>query len=287
MRKDIAGVGVGLRNPHYEFIETRKPAIPWFEVLVDNYFGGGSALEHLHTVRENYPVTFHSVGMSLGGSDMIDISYLSKLKELITRFEPQHISDHICWTKIHDMCFHELLPLPYTLKTVGHVARRILQVQDFIGQRILIENVSSYLSYKHSEMSEWEFVNELALQADCDILLDVNNVYVSAYNHGFDANAYIDAMPTERIKEIHLAGYEEQGEFLLDTHSEKVHKPVWRLYKYTLRQHGVVPTLIEWDNALPEFPVLEKQAAIAQGYINNSEDVSRSENVMECAHVCT
>ena len=263
----ITGAGVGLRNPHYSFIEQQQPDIPWFEVLVDNYFGGGSMLTHLATVRENYPVTFHGVGMSLGGTDVLNMDYFKKLKELINIYQPQHVSDHICWTTVHDMELHDLLPLPYTAETIKHVAQRILQVQDFLGQRILIENVSSYLNFKHSDMTEWEFVAELARQADCDLLFDVNNVYVSAFNHGFNAKDYIDAMPTARIKELHLAGYEDQGDFLLDTHGLKVHQPVWDLFEYTLAVHGDVPTLIEWDNDLPEFTVLQNEAKIAQSYI--------------------
>ena len=264
----ITGAGVGLRNPHFSYIEQERPSIPWFEVLIDNYFGGGSALQHLETIRMNYAMTFHGVGMSLGGTDALDKYYLARLKKLVERFQPQHVSDHICWTGIHGRQLHELLPLPYTEETVRHVAERILRVQDYLGQRILIENVSSYLNYRHSEMSEWDFVNAISAQADCYILFDVNNVYVSAANHGFDALEYVRAMQKARVREIHLAGYEDQGAYLLDTHSRPVHGPVWALYETTIKQLGAVPTLIEWDNDLPVFETLAAEARKAQAVLN-------------------
>ena len=262
----ITGAGVGLRNQHFSYIENYKPDLPWFEVLIDNFYGGGPALQHLETIRNEYAMTFHSVGMSLGGTDQLDMNYLKKLKGLINRFQPQHVSDHICWTGVHGRELHELLPLPYTEATAHHVANRIIKVQDFLGQRILIENVSSYLSYKHSEMTEWEFVNFVAELADCYILFDVNNVYVSAVNHHFNANDYIEAMTKKRVREIHLAGYEDEGRYLLDTHSRPVHESVWELYDKALNHLGSIPGLIEWDNNLPEFEVLYGEARKAQAF---------------------
>lgn len=257
----ISGAGIGLRSPHYDYIKSQLPAVPWFEVLIDNYLGrGGQIQQHLRDICEHYPITFHGVGMSLGSTDPLDRHYLSSLKQMITDYQPVQISDHLCWTGFQNQYSHDLLPMPYTKEAAAHLANRIEQVQDYLGQRILVENVSSYLQYRQSEMDEAEFVTYVCELADCDLLLDINNVYVSAYNHEFDSMTYINAMPGHRIKEIHLAGYEDQGHYLLDTHSHQVYQPVWDLYEHAVTTFGAIPTLIEWDNKIPAFPVLHQEA---------------------------
>jgi hypothetical protein len=250
-------VGLGLRAPHFPTILRDRPRVPWFEVLIDNYqVDGGPALHHLGSVRQDYALTFHAVGMNLGGTNPLDRAYLARLKHLTDRFEPAFVSDHLCWNTVNGCCLHDLLPLPYERSVIQHVADRISQVQDLLGRRLLLENVSSYLTYRHSIMEEWEFLVAIVERADCDLLLDVNNIYVSAQNHGFDAKRYLDAIPAHRVRELHLAGYEDAGTHLLDTHGEPVHDPVWDLYGQTLQALGPQPTLIEWDNNIPAFDVL-------------------------------
>ena len=271
----ISGVGLGLRAPHYQTILNDLPTVPWFEALTDNYLNeGGYPLHFLERVASHYPLTFHGVGMSLGGTDPLDLNYLDKVKRLSNRFEPVYISDHLCWTAHGGLHSNDLLPLPYTEEAVKHVAKRIRQAQDYLGRRLLIENVSSYLSYQESAMSEAEFFVAVVEEADCDILCDINNIYVSAKNHQFDAKAYIDAVPASRVKEMHLAGFENQGDFLLDTHGYPVHEPVWELYQHALAHFGEVPTLIEWDSNIPEFSVLLEERRRAMSYW--SEPVSSS-----------
>ncbi len=260
----IQGVGIGLRSPHYMDIERHKPAVPWFEVLIDNYLNkGGAARQHLHAIRQDYPITFHGVSMSLGSADPVNKDYLAALKLALLEFEPVHISDHLCWSSINGLYSHDLLPLPYIKNAVQHVVDRIQQVQDILQQQILIENVSSYLQYSISAMEEWEFLVDIAERADCYILLDINNIHVSACNQDFDPVHYLNAIPIEHVREMHLAGYEDQGTHLLDTHSEAVHPPVWELYEQALHRFGPVPTLIEWDNDIPEFSVLQQEAHTA------------------------
>jgi hypothetical protein len=261
----IQGVGIGLRAPHYTFIERERPAVPWLEVLADNYLGkGGSALHHLERIRRDYAVTFHGVGMSLGSADPLDMAYLRRLKRLMGRIEPAWVSDHLCWTCVDGRHAHDLLPLPYVEEAVEHVATRIGRVQDFLGQRILVENVSTYLGLRASTLTEWEFLVRVAERSDCDILLDINNIYVSACNTGFAARDYLSAVPVGRVREFHLAGYEDRGSHLLDTHGEAVHEPVWDLYGQAIQRFGPVPTLIEWDNNIPGFSVLLAEAARAR-----------------------
>lgn len=262
---DIHDVGIGLRAQHYAEILATKPPIPWFEVLIDNYMGdGGLPLYHLTQVRADYPITFHGVGLSLGSSDPLDSAYLHKLKTLIDRFEPAWISDHLSWSQVHGHVANDLLPLPYTEATVSHLVDRIQQVQDILGQRILVENVSSYVSFTADTLPEWEFVRAIVTRADCLLLLDVNNFYVSAINHDFNPSAYLAAVPVERVREIHLAGYEDKGAYLLDTHGQRVHPPVWQLYRETLARVGPQPTLIEWDTDIPALAILCEEAAQAQ-----------------------
>lgn len=266
-RRPIAGIGVGLRFPHLEWILDQSPTVDWFEVLTDNFFGPqGAALGQLARVRERYPITMHSVGMSLGAVEPLDWDYVRSVDELARRFEPEWVSEHLCWTTAHGMHFHDLLPLPYTEESVRHVAGRIRQVQDFLGRRLLIENVSSYIAFEHSTLSEGAFVAAVAEAADCDVLLDLNNLHISQANHGDAALDCLDCMPPGRVREIHLAGGEERDGYLLDSHSRPVPPAVWALYETVTRRLGPVPTLIEWDNDIPAFPVLQEQAALAAEY---------------------
>jgi len=264
-RNSISGVGIGLRAEHFEYVKREQPAIPWFEVLIDNYLGhGGQIQQHLRDFSELYPLTFHSVGMSLGSCDPLNKTYLKLLKKSIQTYQPALVSDHLCWTGFQNEYVHDLLPMPYTEEAAHHVADRIKQTQDYLNTEILIENVSSYMQYRVSDMSEAEFVAHVCELADCHLLLDINNIYVSAFNHKFDAKKYLALMPAARIKEIHLAGYEDQGDYLLDTHGQSVHAPVWELYREAVKRFGTRPTLIEWDNNIPEFQVLHQEANKAE-----------------------
>jgi uncharacterized protein len=262
-------VGVGLRAPHYQDVLTTHPAVGWFEVHSENYFGaGGPPQRYLEQVRADYPLSLHGVGLSFGSTDPLDARHLGRLKELVARYEPALVSDHLSWSSVGGRYLNDLLPLPYTDEALAHVVGRVRAAQDFLGHRLLIENPSTYLQYRHSTIPEWEFLAEVARAADCDILLDVNNVYVSACNHGFDPAVYLGAMPAERVKEIHLAGHTRkrfpEGEILIDTHNAPVAEPVWALYRETLARLGPRPTLIEWDTDLPPFAVLLDEAARAR-----------------------
>lgn len=267
----IRGAGIGLRSRHYRELIEERPPVPWLEVLSDNYFGdGGQPLDHLAAVRPHYPVALHGVGLSLGSIDPLDREYLARLKRLIRRVEPAWVSDHLAWISADGVYLHELLPLPYTQEALSHVASRILETQDFLGQQILIENPSSYLSFRQADLTEPQFLAELVQRTGCAILLDVNNAYVSAVNHGWDALAYVRALPGQSIREIHLAGYEEHDTYLFDTHGHRVHAPVWDLYAATLAELGPVPTLIEWDTDIPPLAVLLEEAARAQRYLDEA-----------------
>jgi len=261
----ISGVGLGLRSCHYQHILNEQPAVPWFEVMTDNYMGaGGQPHYYLQQIAEQYPLTFHGVGLSLGSVRPLSETYLDRLAELIDLYQPAWVSEHLCWSANTRHNSHDLLPMPYTEAAVRHMSERISQVQERLGRRILVENLSSYVTFAESEMTEWEYINEICQRADCDLLLDINNIHVSAVNHGFDAREYLAAMPMARVREIHLAGYEVQGELLLDSHSQPVHPPVWQLYREAVALAGAVPTLIEWDNDIPAFSVLEQEARRAQ-----------------------
>jgi len=262
----LQSTGVGLRAPHFNHILQHKPDIPWFEVLIDNYLGGGPAVAQLEQIRNDYPMTFHGVGLSLGSSDKLNMNYLKKLKNRISEFEPEHVSDHLCWTSLAGHHAHDLLPLPYITESINTVVEHIKQVQDYLGRRILIENVSSYLHYKHSVMEEWQFLTTIVEQADCDILLDINNIAVTARNFNINAQHYLDAIPIDRVKEIHLAGYEDQQTFYLDTHGQAVQDDVWALYQKALQRFGLVASLVEWDNNIPAFSVLSAEADKANDY---------------------
>ena len=251
------GFGVGLRRDHYVHIIENQPRVDWFEILSENFMvAGGRPLEVLEAVRARYPVVMHGVSMSIGSTDPIRRDYLRELKALAQRCDPAWISDHLCWTGVGGRNLHDLLPLPYTNEVVAHVAARIREVQDFLERPILIENVSSYMAFRDSTMTEWQFLGEIAERADCGILLDINNIFVSAFNHRFDARAYIDAIPRGRVIQFHLAGHSDHGTHLLDTHDHPVRDEVWDLYAHAVRRFGATSALVEWDDNIPQFEVL-------------------------------
>jgi uncharacterized protein len=257
------GFGLGLRVDHYEEILGGSPPVDWFEVLTENYLvPGGKPLSYLMRMRERYPLAMHGVSLSIGSSAPLDREYLRQLKALAVRLEPAWISDHLCWTGVAGRNTHDLLPLPYTEEALEHVAARVRAVQDFLGRRILIENVSSYVEFCDSQLTEWEFLNEIATRADCLILLDVNNIYVSSVNHEFEPHDYLAGVPAARVQQIHLAGHENHGDYLIDTHDHPVPDPVWALYAQALRRFGPVSTMIERDAHIP--PLQELVAELEQ-----------------------
>jgi uncharacterized protein len=257
------GFGLGLRVEHYEAILAEEPPVDWFEALTENYLvPGGRPLDYLMRIRARYPLALHGVSLSIGSSAPLNLEYLKQLKALAARVQPAWISDHLCWTGVAGRNTHDLLPLPYTEEALEQVVSRIQAVQEILGQRILIENVSSYVAFRDSALTEWEFLREVAERADCLILLDVNNIYVSSVNHEFDALAYLNAMPAARVQQIHLAGHEDHGDYLIDTHDHPVCDPVWQLYAAALRHCGAVATMIERDDHIP--PLAELCAELAE-----------------------
>lgn len=255
-------VGVGLRPKHYARVLARpKVGVDWFEAISENYMDSeGRPLEVLLKVREDFPVALHGVSMSVGGVEGVRPEYLRRLKRLADRVKPFLITDHLCFTGAHASNVHDLLPLPYTEEAVATVARNVAQAQDVLGRTIALENVSSYLSYRESVMTEYEFLVAVARRAGCRILLDVNNAFVSATNHGFKAEDYVDAVPADLVAQIHLGGYSDMGSFLFDTHSRAPTDPVWELYRRTMKRMPGKPVLIEWDEDVPEWEGLEAQA---------------------------
>ena len=255
------GVGVGLRLPHYQTIFDTQPRVDWFEIISENFMvPGGLPMHNLGRVLERYRVVQHGVSLSIGSTAPLDREYLRKLKALHQKVLSPWVSDHLCWTGVPGANLHDLLPLPYTDAVVRHVAQRAREVQDFLEVPLALENVSSYLTYTESAMTEWEFVSRVAEEADCALLLDVNNVYVSSYNHGFDPMVYIENVPHHRVVQMHLAGHTHRGKYILDTHSDHVIDPVWALYRRACELVGDVSTLVEWDDDIPAFDVLLAEA---------------------------
>jgi uncharacterized protein (UPF0276 family) len=261
------GVGVGLRTEHYQeiFDQGQGTGVDWFEIISENFMvEGGMPLRNLGRALDRFPIVQHGVSLSIGSTDPLDWEYLKKLKALAARTKTPWVSDHLCWGGAGGVHLHDLLPLPYTEEAVKHVASRVRAVQDFLGLRFAIENVSSYMTYTSSAMTEWEFVTAVAEEADCALLLDVNNIYVSSFNHAFDPNAFVDGVPADRVVQIHLAGHTHKGTHILDTHDDHVIEPVWDLYRRALRRTGPVSTLVEWDDNFPPFAELEAEAAKAR-----------------------
>jgi uncharacterized protein len=258
------GFGLGLRREHYRQVMTERPSVGWFEVISENFMvPGGNPRRVLEAVRRDYPVVLHGVSLSIGSVDPLDRRYLDELDALARAVEPAWISDHLCWSSAHGMYAHDLLPIPYTEEALGHVTARVSAVQEHLGRRILLENPSSYLALKGADMTEWAFLAELAARADCGILLDVNNIYVSAHNHGFDPYEYLAGIPAGRVGQIHLAGHTEEGNLLIDTHDGRVRAEVWALYAAAIARFGARSTMIEWDAQVPAFEVLQDELARA------------------------
>ena len=272
VRRPFLGFGLGLRPEHYAAVLETRPAVDWFEVISENYLvDGGKPLHFLDRIREHYPMVMHGVSLSIGSSDPLDLDYLAGLKRLAGRIQPEWISDHLCWTGIDGRNLHDLLPLPYTEEAIAHVAGRVSRVQDYLGRRILLENVSSYVTYTDSRVPEWEFLTAVAERADCWILLDVNNVHVSAHNHGFDALDYLGGVPSERVRQIHLAGHSHNGSLLIDTHDHPVPDPVWELYVEAIARLGPVSTMIERDDDIPPLAVLLDELARARALATSTD----------------
>jgi uncharacterized protein (UPF0276 family) len=269
------GFGLGLRVEHYEAVLAEEPAVDWFEVLTENYLvPGGKPLDYLMRIRARYPLVMHGVSLSIGSTAPLDREYLRQLKSLAARVEPEWVSDHLCWTGVAGRNTHDLLPLPYTEEALAHVVERVRTVQDFLGRRILLENVSSYVAFRDSRLTEWEFLREVAERADCLILLDVNNIYVSAVNHEFEPLEYLGAIPAERVQQIHLAGHEDHGDYLVDTHDHPVPDPVWQLYAAAVRRIGAVSTMIERDDHIP--PLAELCAELERARACAAEALAHS-----------
>ena len=278
-----ARAGIGLRAPHHaEFLET-KPAIGFIEVHSENFFGrGGKPLHDLQRARRDYPLSLHGVGLSIGSCDALNAVYLARLRELADLLEPACVSDHLCWSSAGGVYANDLLPLPCTEEALDHVATRVAAVQDRLGRRILLENVSSYFEYADAAMPEWQFLAEVARRSGCGILLDVNNVFISAHNHGFDALAYLRGIRRGTVHEIHLAGHVRKrfdgGELLIDTHGAPVADAVWTLYRAALKRFGALPTLIEWDADLPPLRSLLVEAYTADSML---AEIARPEPLEE------
>lgn len=261
------GIGIGLRTTHFSHILAERPAIDWFEALTENFLDtGGRPARVLDQVAEHYPIVLHGVSLSIGSTDPIDFDYLAKVKALASRTRAVWVSDHLCWTGVSGRNTHDLLPLPYDEPTLRHVAARVRQVSDFLERPLVLENPSSYLEFASSSMPEHEFLARLSEDADCALLLDVNNVYVSSFNHGFDPVEYIDGIPSDRVVQFHLAGHSNNGTHIIDTHDDYVIDEVWELYRHAVGRTGAASTLLEWDANIPSFDIVHAEARKALRY---------------------
>lgn len=268
------GVGIGLRIPHYDHILAEKPVVDWFEIISENYMiDAGRPLHVLDRILEQYRVVQHGVSMYFGSAQPADHEHLNRLKTLVKRTGTPWLSDHLCWGSVDGTYSHDLLPLPYTWEAIEKTAASIRQVQDFLEIPVAVENVSSYAEFTDSEMTEWEFLHEVVERADCGILLDVNNIYVSSVNHEFDPMRYVNAIPAERVAQIHIAGHSRYEKYILDTHDHPVVEPVWQLYARAIERCGPTPTLLEWDDRIPSFNEVHGEAMKAQRYLDAAMDL--------------
>jgi uncharacterized protein (UPF0276 family) len=259
------GFGLGLRTDHFQEVIDTKPAVDWFEVVSENFMvNGGKPKHYLHTIRESYPMVMHGVSLSIGSTDPLNTTYLKQLKVLVNELQPEWISDHLCWTGAHQVNSHDLLPMPYNNEALSHIVDRVSEVQDYLGQPILMENVSSYITYVESEMTEWEFLNEVAKRSGCNILLDINNIYVSARNHNFSTQDYLNGISKDKVHQFHLAGHTDYGDYVIDTHDHPVADPVWALYKDALKRFGMISTMIERDDNIPPLNDLLAELDVAK-----------------------
>jgi uncharacterized protein (UPF0276 family) len=264
-KPDYLGFGLGLRPQHYSDILDGNPDVDWFEVISENYMvPGGQPLKMLDRIRARYPIVMHGVSLSIASTAPFDDRYLSDLKALAGRTEPKFVSDHLCWTGVHGVNLHDLLPIPYTREALDHVVSRIHYVQDYLKRPIAIENVSSYVQFTHTEMTEWDFLAEMTRRTGCWLLFDVNNVFVSAFNHDFDAYDFINGIPADRVVQFHLAGHEHAATHIIDTHDAMVPEPVWELYRAAVKRFGPVSTLIERDDNIPPLDDLVAELSTAR-----------------------
>lgn len=283
--KEVLGYGLGLRTDHYATIlDTHPSSIDWFEIISENFLiPGGKPLYYLDQIRECYPMVMHGVSLSIGSCDPLNWDYLKQLKQLTERVKPAWISDHLCWTGINKLNMHDLLPLPYTEETIQHVVQRIQEVQDFLGRQISLENVSSYLTYKDSEFTEWDFLSTIVEEADCRILLDINNIYVSSFNHGFDPDEYLEGIPIDRVQQFHLAGHTNNGTHIIDTHDAPIIEDVWHLYAKAIKRFGFVSTMIERDDNIPPLDELltelEQAKSVAEQVLNQTNTILLSDTL--------
>jgi len=262
------GLGVGLRTVHFGHILDKKPAVDWFEIITENFLDtGGRPRFVLDRIAERHPIVLHGVSMSVGSTDPLDRVYLGKVKSLADRVRAVWVSDHVCWTGVAGRNLHDLLPMPYTEEALRHLVKRIRRVQDILERPLVLENPSSYVEFRSSSMPEWEFLARMADEADCGLLLDVNNVYVSSFNHGFDPEAYLRGIPPERVAYVHIAGHTNFGTHILDTHIGPVIDPVWNLYRLAHRLTGGRSTLLEWDEQIPSFPVVHREVLKARKHM--------------------
>lgn len=264
------GFGVGLRPPHYPYIFEQSPDVDWFEIISENFMvEGGRPLYHLDRILERYPVVLHGVSLSIGSTEELDWEYLKQLKKLLERTKAPWVSDHLCFSRVEETFLHNLTPVPYHPLVAKHIAERVRKVQDFLERPFLLENVSSYLDYQVSQMTEWDFLTAVVEEADCGILLDVNNVYVSSVNNEFDCQKYLEGIPLDRVVQIHLAGYADRGTYLFDSHNYPVHDTVWSFFQKVMVQLGECSVLVEWDENLPEFPVVFAEAQKAKKLVQS------------------
>lgn len=269
------GIGIGLRIAHYQHILDRKPVVDWFEIISENYMGeGGRPLAVLDRILEQYRVVQHGVSMYFGNAARPNRDHLKKLKRLTRRTHTPWISDHLCWGSVDGRYTHDLLPMPYTWEAVEWTARNIREVQDFVERPVAVENVSSYAEFHASEMTEWEFLSEVVERADCGILLDVNNIYVSSKNHRFDPYTYLDHVPAERVAQIHIAGHTKFEKYILDTHDHPVLDPVWKMYAHAIQRVGRTATLLEWDDRIPSFQEVHREALKANRYLPDARAIA-------------
>lgn len=264
-------VGLGLRLTHYDYIIENNPKVAWFEAIIESHLETGVTMEKFEKIAKNYPIVLHGVGMSLGSCDELNLKYLEKLKTLIENFNVKWVSDHLCWCTSGKHYFPDLYPLPYNEESINQIVNKIQKVQEFLKQPILVENLSSYIEFENSEMTEWEFVKEVAERSGCYLLLDINNIYVSSYNHNFNALDYLNHIPKDKVREYHLAGFSDKKTHYFDTHDNFVHPDVWKFYEYAVKHIGRYPTLIEWDNNIPDFKILQQEAKKAEIILQEKE----------------